>query len=538
MRMSEILFHYHKVNPTTWVYLSSLLMMGLYFKFGRFWSVRNLDLVLLILLAPGLLIAQYGGEARVKAARLAVLEAQEAAREAEAAANERAWEAGASDAALFLEGTEAALLPEVEELAGGAAAETQPLPAPEDSAAGAAPEAAASQAALTPARSLLEKSRQIERWGFLWLFAIGAVWLVRLLVDPTMVRRPLLEPNLTTGGLIFFLVAAVIFLMANVWTSKRLEADPFDVEAVADLAAGRGEVDSTGGVIRRGPGYALLNPIPSISTMPLLPEGVAASPGQRTYTIVAKLIVTMCHLAVVLGIAAIGYWHFGSTKTGVGVAVLYLILPYTAQMTGYIDHVIPAALLVWAVLCYRRPLTAGMFLGLATSLVYYPGFLLPLWISFYWRRGLMRFVIGVVVTLVLMAVALVFIPNTSYWENLKQMFGLWLPIQEGLEGIWGLGWNPVYRLPVITAFCALCCTMAIWPAQKNLGTLLSCSAAVMVATQFWHGYGGGLYMGWYLPLTLLTIFRPNLEDRVALAVLGEGWKRRRVGKVADGFKAA
>ena len=46
--MSEILFHYQRVNPTTWVYLSSLLMIGLYFKFGRFWSVRNLDLVLLI----------------------------------------------------------------------------------------------------------------------------------------------------------------------------------------------------------------------------------------------------------------------------------------------------------------------------------------------------------------------------------------------------------------------------------------------------------------------------------------------------------
>ena len=31
-------------------------------------------------------------------------------------------------------------------------------------------------------------------------------------------------------------------------------------------------------------------------------------------------------------------------------------------------------------------------------------------------------------------------------------------------------------------------------------------------------------MAWYLPLALLTIFRPNLEDRVALSVLGEGWR--------------
>src|SRR6476469_9119425 len=63
--MSEILFHYQKVNPTTWVYLSSLLMIGLFFQFNRFWSVRNLDLVLLILLAPGLLMvnqSREGGE--------------------------------------------------------------------------------------------------------------------------------------------------------------------------------------------------------------------------------------------------------------------------------------------------------------------------------------------------------------------------------------------------------------------------------------------------------------------------------------------
>ena len=83
------------------------------------------------------------------------------------------------------------------------------------------------------------------------------------------------------------------------------------------------------------------------------------------------------------------------------------------------------------------------------------------------------------------------------------------PQMEGLGGIWGLGWAPVYRYPMLAAFVALCGSLAIWPAQKNLGTLLSCSAAVMVATQFWHGYGGGLYMAWYLPLLLLTIFRPE-----------------------------
>jgi hypothetical protein len=60
----------------------------------------------------------------------------------------------------------------------------------------------------------------------------------------------------------------------------------------------------------------------------------------------------------------------------------------------------------------------------------------------------------------------------------------------------------------------------------------------MLATQFWLPNGGGLYMAWYLPLLLLTIFRPNLEDRVALTVLGEGWFLRRRTRLAQFDRAA
>lgn len=537
--MSEILFQYQRVNPTTWVYLSSLLMIGLYFKFSRFWSVRNLDLVLLILLAPGLLIAQYGAETRVRASRLLDVDVQRQAEASEPSAAETGGPIQPGDVADAPARGQVASEPIFAE-----------SPAAKDdrqAAVVAATDAARGNVASPPdAQTLLQaailENAKIERLGYLWLFAIGAVWLVRLLLDPTMVRRPLLEPNLTTGGLVFIGVSLFVFLMANVWASPRLRPASADrVAAIREVATAASELGSSeieAGTMQRGPGYALLNLVPAIPTMPLVSEGVPATSQRRARTIVAKSIAVLCHLAVVLGMVAIGYWHFGNTKTGVGVATLYLMLPYTAQMTGHIDHVIPAALLVWAVLCYRRPLTAGMLIGLATGLVYYPLFLLPLWVSFYWRRGLMRFSTGVLAILTLMAVSLVLIPHASYGENLKQMFGLWLPRQEGLQGIWGLGWDPVYRIPVLAAFFALSFTFAIWPAQKNLGTLLSCSASVMVATQFWHGYGGGLCMAWYLPLMLLTVFRPNLEDRVALAVLGEGWTRWRTPGALKGFKAA
>ena len=57
--MQEILFGY-KLDPTTWAYVSALMMVGIYFKFRRFWSVRNLDLVALISFSPGLLLIYHG----------------------------------------------------------------------------------------------------------------------------------------------------------------------------------------------------------------------------------------------------------------------------------------------------------------------------------------------------------------------------------------------------------------------------------------------------------------------------------------------
>ena len=61
--MSDILFHYERVSPTSWAYFSSFLMLALFFKFNRFFSIRNVDLFLLIALAPGLLLVQYSYDA-------------------------------------------------------------------------------------------------------------------------------------------------------------------------------------------------------------------------------------------------------------------------------------------------------------------------------------------------------------------------------------------------------------------------------------------------------------------------------------------
>ncbi|MGE3776508.1 MAG: hypothetical protein AB7F89_04935, partial [Pirellulaceae bacterium] len=324
-----------------------------------------------------------------------------------------------------------------------------------------------------------------------------------------------------------------VFLMANVINSPVTHADLQGAQSADQLLARNADAPapSVGG---QGPGNALLHFIPSLVTNPLHWRNTP-NPVNGRYVRIAKTMAVLSNLAIVLGIVLIGYRHFGSTKMGLGAAALYLMLPYNSLMAGHIAHVLPAALLVGGVLCYRRPLWAGMFIGMSIGVVYYPLFLLPLWISFYWQRGLMRFVTGIMAMLSLSLGSLIFISTdvADYWSKVRELFGIWLPTMSGLEGIWGLGWDPVYRIPVLAAFIAVSGALALWPAQKNLGTLLSCSSAIMLATQFWHGHGGGLFMAWFLPLTLLTIFRPNLEDRVALSVLGEGWFPRRKLRISN-----
>jgi hypothetical protein len=212
--------------------------------------------------------------------------------------------------------------------------------------------------------------------------------------------------------------------------------------------------------------------------------------------------------------------HFDNIKTGIAVATLYLLLPYTSMWTGCVTHVLPAALLIWAVVLYRRPLLAGVLIGLAFGSVYYPMFLLPLWITFYWRRGAVRFLLGLLAAIgvLVLVIALTSIDGQMFVDSLKKMFLVHFPV-EANSGVWGRFWRPDYRIPILAAHVGLSLSMALWPAQKNLGTLLAYSAAVMLGTQFWHAHSGGLAPAWYLPLLLLTIFRPNLEDRVATAVV-------------------
>lgn len=482
--MNRLLSFYEPPEPATWIFLSSFLLLSVYFVFHRFFSVRNLDVLLLLLLSPGLLMVYEGRRMQLDDAPSVSAD--------QLASHASTVQSKPTDNRTFSRRT---------------GFSSYLVAAPQDAAPTEDPgSAVVPDYPPTDDSEMIWNAESLQYYGFAALLLACAFLTIRMMIDPALVRRPLLVPNLSIGGLSFIGVCLFVFLMSIVVTST-----PHEQEL-------RGP--------QLGPGYALLNMMPQLPTTPPIdpqqPSAANMEPGQnaRLLPSLARIFAVLSNLAIVMSIIGVGYWHFDNVKTGIGCAVMYLLLPYTAQMTGNLEHVTPAALMALALLAYRQPLLSGLLMGLAAGLVYYPFFLLPLWISFYWKRGLSLWLTGVFLALLLLVGLLLLQGWQEFLDHLSRMFGLWLPRMEGLEGIWGPNRIQAdYRLPVLVGFILLSGSFAIWPSRKNLGTLMSGTAVVMLAAQFWHGYGGGLYMAWFLPFVLLTVFRPNLDDRIAVNVL-------------------
>lgn len=409
----------YRMDPTTWLYVSSLMTIGIFFRFSRFFSIRNLDLIGIISFAPGLLLLTH----------------------------------------------------------------------------------------------------QAERAGYVWLFVVSALFLPRLLIDPFFSRRPLIEPNLSPGGMTFMAAALMFFLVGNILTERAI-----------GRSGGGGQVAATSPIWRvpelRGPGF-----LPFFRAITLYQEEDAnptdedhdEATSRLIFTAGMKIAAIIAQFALVGGLLLFGLRHFDNVQTGLAAASLYLLLPYTSQLTARLDHIIPGALVLWALVMYRRPMISGALVA-AAGIVFYPFFLLPLWIGFYLRRGLFRFLAGFFLVLTSLVLVLFIVsPDWSqFWRDLAAMFGKYLLRTEGADGFWTYHWS-YFRIPILAGFAVLCISLGLWPSEKNLANLLSGTAAVLLAAQFCLIHQGGLYMAWYAPALILTIFRPGLEDHTAERAVPRYW---------------
>src|SRR5262249_22978566 len=169
---------------------------------------------------------------------------------------------------------------------------------------------------------------------------------------------------------------------------------------------------------------------------------------------------------------------------------------------------------------------------------YFPLLLFPLWCGFYWRRGLGRFA-GVFVLTAGLCLALVAVllwragdlPHSVQTVLALSDWQPWIEPNAQSQSFWRhLPWAWAYRIPVFVAYLALLAVTTIWPHPKILAHLLALSTALLIGIQFWYAEQGGVYVLWYLPLLLLLVFRPNLEDRQPPPINRETDWLRRLGR--------
>lgn len=399
------------IGPRVWLFLALLAVVTMFFKVGRLWSVRNLDLLLLFAPAPGLMQLVGSGD-------------------------DAPW------------------------------------------------------------------------YPFQWLFLGSGVWLIRCLADLGLSRRPILEPNLSASGLAC-LAAGVLGLLLAETVNLPVEGNAHRNPAEPRARPGQGETPGP-------PGADALNPaVKSVLKAAPLPSALKREPIQ---VVLSRVLASLAHLSMVGGLLYVGWRHFERPMAGLSAATSYLLLPYTRIALVDSGQLIPAALILGAVVAYKRPWTSGALLGLSAGWMPACLGLIPLWVGFYRGRGAWRFAgssVSVVLACGLLALAW---PDLAIWaralggRSLAEV-GLLPWVQAPSSPSFWMGIDPSFRLPVVVGYGALVVVTTFWPAEKNLGTLIALSAALLVAGQFWYLEQGGTLILLYLPLILLMIFRPNLATK-------------------------
>ena len=407
----------YSVNDATWFYLSLLLILAVFFRFNRVLSLRNLDLALLLSIAPGLLLVQHRHD-----------------------------------------------------------------------------------------------------FGYGWLFVVTGCLLARLFSDSFWKRRPLLEQNLNPAGMAFLAVSSFIFLVSSALTASPPQETVETVRRADEMLKRQDTTleQPTTEENQAGP-TARLVAAPVVRASDLVVSGGSPEPKNRwaVEQIAARATAVLAHFAVVAGLWMLGKRLFGDVNSGLAMATLYLLLPCTSIDVGKVNHVLPAALIVWALVSYRNPLVSGGLLGLACGTLLFPLFLLPLWVVFYGKQGASRFVIalGAVAAVLAASLLLTSADSHSFTTQIRGSID-WssLTLDKETLGFWS-NHDGAYRIPVIVTFFVMLLTLTFLPREKNLEHLLGHSTAIIVATQLWYPQQGGAYVLWYLPLLLAVMFRPKLTNQ-------------------------
>lgn len=453
-------FLFVTVESPTWLLYVSLLVIAVFFRFSRLLSVRNLDLLILLLLSTALVVTAATRPDEMTATASSQIMSTAAA-DAESTADEQA-----------------------------------------------------SGNAIEPPQS------DLHYWSSVTVLGLSILLIGRLIFDESFTRRPRLEQNLNQAGLTFLFLPAFSILMTGVFLKEPPQKNVDTVEAGVALLEGQEsavvtEDDAPSPTPTETILAAGMAKVAELSGRVDTTETKSGSKGTPYEAFIARVLVVFAHTCVVLGLIYIGRKHYSSVQLGVSMSCLYLLLPCTAYNVHELTHVIPAACLTWAVAMYRKPAVAGVLLGFACGTLFFAVFLLPVWAVFYGKKSRIQFAVSLAAVAGVVALALALTSeNTDSFVNKLVIAANWT-VYRLFDAATPLPDQPIgkvfLRITLGALFFVMLVAMTVIPRKRNLENLLANSTALIVAAQLWYPEDVGSYVLWYLPLLLLVIFRPRLD---------------------------
>ena len=207
-----------------------------------------------------------------------------------------------------------------------------------------------------------------------------------------------------------------------------------------------------------------------------------------------------------------------ANKLGLSFAYGWAAYPYTTYVLNCnVNDAVVSAFIVWGFVFLQSAPLAGVLLGFATQIKFFPAMLGPAWASFpramrgWGRRSL--FVLGFLLALA-STLPVIFMGDGTFglfWERTLKWqigrdspFSIWGQYPERLAGAQRIGQYLLVALSVGSYF---------WPLRKNMVQVAAISATLILGFQIVQTHWFYLYIPWFFPLALIAFLTARCSSQ-------------------------
>jgi len=259
-----------------------------------------------------------------------------------------------------------------------------------------------------------------------------------------------------------------------------------------------------------------------------------------TYYLPPMLATKLCVIAFhALGVLAlfVAARSMGGVRRAWGLVALYCGSAFVLGVGGseyfiggmtFASHIAPASVTLLAFAALGTPVAAGVLLATGVGVLFYPVFMLPAWLGYYWSdpKSRWRFLAGFAGAAILIGVLVLSLSRPAGGRGLlgtilydtvghqesaaaygSSPFGLWGQ-REGLRAVFmrPLVADQSLARPLVLV-CFLFSAAGFYLARNRRPAQLALLTAVIaIGAQLWKIHATATYVAWYYPFLLLGLF--------------------------------